>query len=228
MPGLRAQATQHVGRGGKELRIVLFAAAEGHVVVRILAGALIPVLAHAVEYVGVGHAYRYSTGLDAAFGPRVSQLRRWRECNRNVVTAAVAGGVVVVDTQKKRPGLRHHERFAGTDEEKGGRQETYTHEILSAIHWTEAWGLNSGLWNEYTDQRIKILDRTARDARRFLKSGLLGAKVPCRPVRAGADIRAAVGDHATEISYDDGSWSGSDNPSDVWLIAFHRRITKIS
>jgi hypothetical protein len=57
MADLGAQAAEYVGGGGEELGIVLIAAAEGDVVMRVFEGALVPVVAHAVEYVGVGHAY---------------------------------------------------------------------------------------------------------------------------------------------------------------------------
>lgn len=46
------------GRGGEELAVGLLAAAEGDVVVGVLAGALVPVGAHALQHVGVGHVYR--------------------------------------------------------------------------------------------------------------------------------------------------------------------------
>ena len=44
---LQFQALDDVGAGGEELLVVLFAAAEGDVVVGVFAGALVPVGAHA-------------------------------------------------------------------------------------------------------------------------------------------------------------------------------------
>jgi hypothetical protein len=57
---LAAQAAHHVGSGRQELRVVLLAAAERDVVIRILAGAFVPFLAHAVDNIGVGHAFPVS------------------------------------------------------------------------------------------------------------------------------------------------------------------------
>jgi hypothetical protein len=54
---LAAQTADYIGGGGEELRVILLKAAERHEVIGVLAGALVPILAHAVEQIGVGHVY---------------------------------------------------------------------------------------------------------------------------------------------------------------------------
>ncbi len=56
MAGFGAQAADDIGGGREELGVVLFAAAERDVIVRVLEGAGVPVVAHAVKHIGVGHA----------------------------------------------------------------------------------------------------------------------------------------------------------------------------
>ncbi len=45
----RSRSLHHVGAGGEELLVVLLAAAEGDVIIGVFAGALVPIVAHALE-----------------------------------------------------------------------------------------------------------------------------------------------------------------------------------
>jgi hypothetical protein len=70
------EPAHHVRAGGEELGFILLAAAEGYVVIGIFRGTLVPVGAHAVEYLGVVHlAVVILTSWLFSFGKSV--VRRW-------------------------------------------------------------------------------------------------------------------------------------------------------